>query len=134
MLATACLFISFRYYLAGFEAASNDVLQFTHVWWREEGMQRLAILGGDPVRTKRYPAWPFFDESEERAILGVLRSGQSWHALQGESSHPAVAPPSLSKTAELELAFARAMGAKRAIPCASGTTALEVALRAGVRR
>jgi dTDP-4-amino-4,6-dideoxygalactose transaminase len=92
-------------------------------------MQRLAILGGDPVRTKRYPAWPFFDESEERAILGVLRSGRWWHALQGGIESSAVAPPSLSKT-EFELAFARAMGAKRAIAWASGTAALEVALRA----
>jgi hypothetical protein len=39
-------------------------------------MPHLAIFGGDPVRTKPYPAWPVFDESEERAILGVLRSGQ----------------------------------------------------------
>ncbi len=104
-------------------------------------MQRLAIFGGNPVRTKPYPAWPVFDESEEQAILGVLRSGRWWHALQGESSHlddahsspsdSGLSDSSLSKTAAFELAFARAMGTERAIACASGTAALEVALKAG---
>jgi dTDP-4-amino-4,6-dideoxygalactose transaminase len=93
-------------------------------------MPHLALFGGTPVRTKNFPRWPVFDGSEERAMLEVLRSGKWWRSSQGESSHRAGAEETLSKTGELELAFAEALGAKRAIACANGTAALEVALKA----
>jgi hypothetical protein len=47
-------------------------------------MSQLAILGGTPIRTKPFPSWPVFDEREERALLGVLRSGKWWRYSYGE--------------------------------------------------
>ena len=43
---------------------------------------KLAILGGTPVRTKRFPGWPVWDESAEEPILSVLRSG-NWFRGRG---------------------------------------------------
>lgn len=74
-------------------------------------MPRLSLYGGTPVRTSPFPSWPIFDEAEERAVLEVLRSGQWLHSIQGESSHLADTQDSPSKTAQFEVAFARAMGA-----------------------
>jgi dTDP-4-amino-4,6-dideoxygalactose transaminase len=92
-------------------------------------MSTLAIFGGSPIRTHAFPRWPVFDGSEERALLDVLHSGNWWHASQGESSHRSETTR-VSKTAELELEFAKALGVPRAIACANGTAALEVALKA----
>ena len=36
---------------------------------------RLAVDGGQPVRTAPFPAWPVFDQREERLLLEVLHSG-----------------------------------------------------------
>lgn len=94
-------------------------------------MPQLALFGGSPVRTRAFPRWPVFDAAEERALLEVLRSGNWWHASQGESSHlTKAADESRSKTAELVLVFAEAVRARRAVACANGTAALEVALKA----
>ena len=43
----------------------------------------LALNGGAPVRTAPFPAWPRYDEREEKLLLEVLRSGQ-WSALSGD--------------------------------------------------
>ena len=37
---------------------------------------KLAILGGQPVRTKRFPRWPIWDKTEEKSILAALNSGR----------------------------------------------------------
>ena len=42
----------------------------------------LAINGGEPVRTKSYPAWPEYDEREREGLLRVLES-RNWWANQG---------------------------------------------------
>ena len=34
-----------------------------------------ALLGGTPVRTRPFPAWPVWGEADEKAIVPVLRSG-----------------------------------------------------------
>lgn len=77
----------------------------------------LALEGGTPVRTKGWPSWPVFDETEERAILEVVRSGK-WWSVEG------------SKVREFEQAFARFQDAQFAVCVTNGTAALEVALRA----
>ena len=41
-----------------------------------------AILGGEPVRKKAFPSWPKFDQTEDKALLEVLRSGK-WGRLSG---------------------------------------------------
>lgn len=80
-------------------------------------MNKLALVGGTPVRTKPFPAWPQFDEREVEAVASVVRSGQ-WGRLAG------------TEVAQLEKEFAAAHDAKYALGVTNGTTALEVALLA----
>jgi perosamine synthetase len=65
------------------------------------------------------PAWPVWDDSEERALLEVLRSGR-WGRTAGGAS----------KVKAFEGDFARRMGAKYCVATSSGTTALLTALGA----
>jgi perosamine synthetase len=76
---------------------------------------KLAIQGGQPVRTKHWSPWPIWDESADEEILSVLRSG-IWCRLGG------------SKVSEFEKKYAELMGVKRCLATASGTTALLVAM------
>ena len=76
---------------------------------------KLAIHGGQRVRTKSWPSWPIWDKSAEEAILSVVRSG-IWCRLGG------------TKVSEFEEKYAELMGVKRCLATASGTTALLVAL------
>ncbi|MEO2035197.1 MAG: DegT/DnrJ/EryC1/StrS family aminotransferase [Planctomycetaceae bacterium] len=68
-----------------------------------------------PLCHAHWPAWPIHDESEENALLEVLRSGKWWF---GE------------KVARFETEYAAFQGAKYAVTCTNGTTAIEMALRA----
>lgn len=77
---------------------------------------KLAVDGGTPVRARPFPAWPVFGDAEEQALLEALRSGK-W-GLGGAA------------TAEFEAAWASFQGAKHAVAVASGTSALELSLRA----
>ena len=79
----------------------------------------LAILGGQPLRTRPFPAWPVFDVRERAQLEDVLTS-QSWGGY----------PSPNRKAAEFAAAFAAYQGARFAIPTTSGTSALEVALKA----
>ncbi len=79
--------------------------------------EKLAITGGSPSRSKPWPQWPVWDETEERALLEVLRSGQ-WWSVGG------------AKVPEFEAAFAALHDAEYATCVTNGTAALEVALRA----
>lgn len=36
----------------------------------------LALHGGTPVRTKAWPKWPQWDESERTGLLAVLERGE----------------------------------------------------------
>jgi len=76
---------------------------------------RLALLDGQPVRTKGWPEWPIWDKDAETEILSVLRSGNWW---RGRGT----------KVSEFEKKYAELMGAKHCLATASGTTALLVAL------
>ena len=86
-------------------------------------MSQLALFGGAPVRATPFPSWPVFDASEEAAVLDVVRSGKWWRYSQGDLSGE-------SRVAVFQDAFARAQGAKFGIACASGTAALDIALKA----
>lgn len=74
----------------------------------------LAILGGTPACDVTWPTWPIHDEQEEQALLKVLRSGKWWF---GE------------RVRQFEREFADFQGAKHAVSCTNGTTAIEMALR-----
>ncbi len=81
--------------------------------------ERLAILGGTPVRSGGYPVWPEVDEADVDAVSAVVRSGR-W------GGHP-VPGPLAEAFGER---FAALQGARRGILMMNGTVTMEVALRA----
>jgi dTDP-4-amino-4,6-dideoxygalactose transaminase len=91
-------------------------------------MNHLALFGGIPTRQKPYPAWPVFDDNEERALLEVLHSGRWWSGTQAYHDRPGV--EHASRAAEFEAQFAAYHGARFGLACATGTAALELALKA----
>jgi L-glutamine:2-deoxy-scyllo-inosose/3-amino-2,3-dideoxy-scyllo-inosose aminotransferase len=76
----------------------------------------LAVKGGTPLRTKPYPRWPIFDETESSGLLEVLGSGK-W-SFGGP------------KEDEFSQKFAAYCGAQHALCVANGSVSLEIALRA----
>ena len=78
-------------------------------------MSVTALKGGTPIRTKPVNTWPMHDDAEEKALLGVLRSGKWWY---GE------------RVKEFEEKYAAFQGAKHGISCTNGTSALWIALKA----
>lgn len=79
-------------------------------------MEKLAINGGSPVRTKAWTQWPVFDESDVQAVADVVRSGK-WGT--GGENVP-----------RFERTFADYCGSKYGVCLNSGTSALYVALLA----
>lgn len=79
--------------------------------------RKLALLGGPPVRTRPFPAWPVFGKPEERALLRALRSGK-WGRLHG---------PEVER---FERRFAAMHGCRHGIAVANGTVSLRIALQA----
>jgi perosamine synthetase len=80
-----------------------------------ENAKKLAVNGGEKVRTANWPAWPVWDQSAETDVISMLRSGKWW---RGNGDY----------VAEFEKKYAELMGTKRCLATASGTTALLVAL------
>ncbi len=79
-------------------------------------MAHLAIRGGSKVREKPFPGWPPVDDGFKTALAEVI-DGRSW-GLGGP------------KQANFVKEFAAFCDAKFCVACTSGTTALEIALRA----
>ena len=69
-----------------------------------------------------------FDQQEERALLEVLHSGRWWSGTQAYHDANSVDVP--SKVAAFESSFAAYCGATYGLACATGTAALEIALKA----
>ncbi|MGD1922183.1 MAG: DegT/DnrJ/EryC1/StrS family aminotransferase [Pleurocapsa sp.] len=80
---------------------------------------KLAILGGTPVRTEPYPEWPIFDRRGVEAVTTAGESGR-W----GGSPYPG------SQTVAFAHKFAKMQGGGFAVPMVNGTVTMEVALRA----
>jgi len=76
-----------------------------------------AILGGKPARSGHFPGWPVFDQTEERALLETLHSGQ-WYRGSGKA------------VSGFEEAYAKLTGAKHCLATSCGTSALTTALGA----
>ena len=77
----------------------------------------LALLGGSPVRTRPFPAWPVFDATDEARLVQALRSG-AWGRLQG------------SEVSTFESHFAAMHGCAHGIAMVNGTVSLRLALMA----
>jgi dTDP-4-amino-4,6-dideoxygalactose transaminase len=82
-------------------------------------MGHLAIAGGAPVRTEKYPTWPVWDQREIDAVTEVVKSGR-W------GGYPEPGP----RAAAFAEAFAAFQGAKHGICMANGTITLIISLRA----
>src|SRR4249919_3966762 len=80
-------------------------------------MSELALLGGKKSKSKPFPVWPQFDDTERRGLNEVLES-RVWWRTPG------------TKTLEFEQAFASFHGAQYGIAVTNGTAALEVTLAA----
>ena len=78
--------------------------------------EKLAALGGTPVRKGGFPGWPEVRENDERGWMDVLRS-KRWFRLDGD------------RVRKFEAAWAEKLGAKYCLATTSGTTALVTALR-----
>jgi perosamine synthetase len=81
------------------------------------GTEKLALLGGIPVRTQPFPSWPKIADHDEKTWMEVLRKGL-WCRLDG------------SYAKRFEEAWANTLGAKYCVATASGTTALITSLHA----
>src|SRR4051794_28069231 len=82
---------------------------------------KLALLGGKPVRTRPFPAWPVFGRPEEKRLLRTLRSGK-WGRLDG---------PEVS---QFEQRFSKMHGCQHGIGVVNGSVSLRIALlAAGIR-
>lgn len=82
-------------------------------------MNKLAILGGKPVRdtkTNPWPKWPVWDMNEEKALIETLNSG-IW-SYNGP------------KETEFNKLYADFTGVKYALSAANGTVTLQLALEA----
>jgi dTDP-4-amino-4,6-dideoxygalactose transaminase len=78
-------------------------------------MSKLALNGGNPVRTEKFQKWPQFGEKELEALKNVLHSG-IWGTLGAE-------------VIKFSKRFAQYQGAKHAVAVTNGTVTLEVILR-----
>jgi dTDP-4-amino-4,6-dideoxygalactose transaminase len=76
-----------------------------------------ALLGGTPVRPEGPPPWPPPDADVRAALVGAIAAG-AWGQYHGEH------------VCALEAELAAFHGVPHALTCASGTLAVEVALRA----
>lgn len=82
-------------------------------------MSKLAILGGEPTRTKPYPEWPVHDERDIEAVTRVIKSG-NW------GGYPYPGP----ETRNFLQKFAELQGGGYPVAMTNGTVTMEVALRA----
>jgi dTDP-4-amino-4,6-dideoxygalactose transaminase len=79
--------------------------------------QKLALLGGTPIRTRPFTPWPLYAKAEERRLLRTLRSGK-WGRLDGP------------EVDEFEQQFASAHACKHGIGVVNGTVSLRLGLMA----
>ena len=80
-------------------------------------MDKLALLGGVPVKQTNFPAWPQYDDNERKVLQEVLDSGVWWRT------------PG-TQTIQFEQEFAVYHSAKHGIAVTNGTAALEISLAA----
>jgi dTDP-4-amino-4,6-dideoxygalactose transaminase len=80
--------------------------------------EKLAILGGKPVRTEPFPSWPVIKDNDEKGWMEVLRSKNWCRASDGRYA------------TRFEETWAKTLGAKYCVVTSCGTTALYTSLNA----
>lgn len=94
----------------GFIAAGPAMHAFTS----KEAVNKLAVLGGRPVRSAPWPTWPVWQPAtDEERLLKVIRSGVWSRA---------------NTVTEFEQKWAQMIGSKRCLSLVNGTNALITAL------
>ena len=95
-------------------------------------MVKLAVDGGAPLWTKGWPKWPVADEREVEAITRVVRGGNWWHYCLGQAWEGIGEefPENWGEVARFQRTFARYHDCRYGVACTSGTTAIQIALRA----
>jgi len=79
-------------------------------------MSRLAVKGGNPLRTEKFPSWPQYGEKESTALQRVLESGV-WGTLGSEAD-------------KFVKSYSAYQHCKYGVAVTNGTTTLEIILRA----
>lgn len=92
-------------------------------------MNNLAINGGIPVRTEKWPPWPYFGEDEVQAVSEVLRSGKV-NYWTGDIHTMNDGIKVRGNCGLFEYEFSRYITSKYAITQANGSLALELCLHA----
>ncbi|MHC4593885.1 MAG: DegT/DnrJ/EryC1/StrS family aminotransferase [Planctomycetota bacterium] len=80
---------------------------------------KLAILGGRPIRTKRFPRWPYWDQNVVNSVVETTKS-RIWCRIQSKSG----TVPTFEKK------FARLIGTEFCVATGSGTQALHTCVEA----
>lgn len=78
---------------------------------------KLALLGGAPVRNTPFPSWPVIGEREEKDLIEVLR-GKRWNRIGG------------SYVEKFEKVWGERIGAGHCLATSSGTSALVCSMNA----
>ncbi len=78
---------------------------------------KLAALGGTPVRNTPFPSWPVIGEKEEKDLIETLR-GKRWNRIGG------------SVVEKFEKVWAEQLGARHCLATSSGTSALVCSVNA----
>ncbi|HLJ17524.1 MAG TPA: DegT/DnrJ/EryC1/StrS family aminotransferase [Bryobacteraceae bacterium] len=78
-------------------------------------LDKLAVLGGKPIKSDAFPGWPVEDSTDENAVAEVVRSGK-WYRGTG------------TKVLKFEQLFSQLMDAKHCLATSSGTAALLTSL------
>jgi dTDP-4-amino-4,6-dideoxygalactose transaminase len=79
--------------------------------------QSLALLGGQPIRSRPFTRWPIFGQPEEEALLRTLHTGH-WGRLDGQ------------EVARFEERFAAMHGCRHGVAVVNGTVSLRLSLMA----
>jgi dTDP-4-amino-4,6-dideoxygalactose transaminase len=106
-----------RVLAAGSAGAFGTMISWPFNTYSIESSQqsKLALKGGEKVHKGGWPSWPVWNQSAEKGITDMYRSGRWFY---GAGEH----------VAEFEKMYAELIGAKRCVTTSSGTTALITAL------
>jgi dTDP-4-amino-4,6-dideoxygalactose transaminase len=102
--------VSRRKFLAGTTAATAVASAVP-----SKSTDKPALLGGDPIRTAKWPSWPKIRDNDEKTWAEVLKGGR-WNRMGGRYAE------------KFEEIWAGHLGAKHCLATANGTSALFIAM------
>jgi len=92
---------------------------------------KLAFLGGRPVRIKPFPEWPIHDENEINAMKEVVQSGKWWRGAYSVDELGSDAQiVGFSRVEAFEEKFSAYHGVRYGVATSTGLGALDIAVKA----